>query len=121
MVGHSMCEFDLHGFRVMEIADTCVIRNIIQQCWEMGETEVRIIHGHARNRGISPSFVNTNTSSLGVAIRSELRKSPELRQFIKISTLKCGDAGWTSIDLKRNPTRTALDPNLVPEPQFFQR
>jgi hypothetical protein len=117
-----MCEFDLHGFRVMEITDTGVIGDIVRQCWELGETEVEFNHGHGRNRGISPGFVNTNTGCLGVAIRSELRNSSNLRQFIKISTLKCDVAGWTSIKLKPNPnpTRTALDPNLVPEPEFFQ-
>jgi hypothetical protein len=118
-----MCEFDFHGFRVMEITDTCLIGDIIQQCWEMGETQVKFIHGHGRNRGISPGFLNTNTGRLGVAVRSQLRNSSRLRQFIKISTLKCGDAGWTTINLKPNPNpiRTELDPNLVPEPEFFQR
>ena len=51
-------EVDLHGYHPNDIDDLSVI---IEQAWEMGATRVRLIHGHGRNRGISPGFVNTNT------------------------------------------------------------
>jgi hypothetical protein len=116
-----MYELDLHGFRISEVVDAGVIDKVMQQCWEMGETEVKIIHGHGRNRGISPGFVNTNTGRLGLAIRSHIRHSPRVKQFVKISTLDCTDAGCTLIRLKPNvnPSRAELDSDLVPEPEFY--
>jgi len=56
---------DLHGYHPSEIVHTDVLKKIIQQTWEMGENDVTLIHGHARNRGISPGFVNTNTGYFG--------------------------------------------------------
>jgi len=83
----------------------------------MGEPELTLIHGHGRNRGISPGFVNTNTGFFGLQIRRELRNNKGLRQWIKYTTLDCSDAGCTSVGLKPNPqpTRTVPDPNLLAE------
>jgi hypothetical protein len=80
-----------------------------------------LIHGHGRNRGKSPGFVNTNTGYFGLRIRRALRHSSELRQWIKVSTLDCSDPGTTTIDLKRNPapTRAELDSDLFPEGTRF--
>jgi hypothetical protein len=82
----------------------------------MGHASVCLIHGHGRNRGISPGFVNTNTGYFGIEIRRALRHDEELRQWIKYTTLKCDDWGATSVKLKLNPapTRLQLDPDLLP-------
>jgi DNA-nicking Smr family endonuclease len=50
-------EIDLHGYYPSDVNLTA----IVQQVWEMGCQELWIIHGHGRNRGCSPGFVNTNT------------------------------------------------------------
>ena len=113
-------EIDLHGYHPNDIVHSGILDKIIAQAWEMGETTLCLIHGHGRNRGASPSFVNTNTGFFGLTIRSALRHSSALRQWIKISTLDCSHPGATSINLKRNPapSRTELDPNLLPAPSF---
>src|SRR5579863_2727237 len=82
----------------------------------MGEPYLYFIHGHGRNRGITPGFVNTNTGSFGLQIRSALRHDKDLRQWIHHSTLNCEDMGVTSVRLKPNrmPSRTALDSDLIP-------
>jgi len=95
-------EFDLHGYYPGDIYNGLLSR-IVQQAWEMGASELDLIHGHGRNRGIVPYFVNTNTGLLGLAVRRTLKSSLELRQRIYHSTINRGDAGLTSIRLKPNP------------------
>ena len=88
---------------------------IVQQCWEMGETELRLIHGHGRARGKTPGFVNTRTGVFGLAIRRMLRRKRKLRKWIKYTTLDCRQWGATTVKLKPNPapSRTELDPGLI--------
>ena len=74
---------DLHGYRPSEIVWNGLLIKIVQQCWEMGETELRLIHGHGRARGKTPGFVNTRTGVFGLAIRRVLRRKKVLRQWIK--------------------------------------
>ena len=109
MVDRNM-EIDLHGYHPRDI-DSDKLAEIIQQCWEMGEREVCFIHGHGRNRGRPPSFVNTNTGFLGLTVRKIIREGGSLKPRIFRSSLSCGDAGKTTIRLKPNPnpTRTELD------------
>jgi hypothetical protein len=113
-------EIDFHGYHPADIVDTGILDKIVEQAWEMGEPNLYLIHGHGRNRRISPGFVNTNTGFFGLNIRSALRHSRALRQWIKVSTLDCSDLGVTSIKLKRNPrpTRLALDAGLLPPMTF---
>jgi hypothetical protein len=108
-------EIDLHGYHPRDVIETGILARIVQQSWEMGEAEIYFIHGHGRRRGISVGFVNTNTGYFGLAVRSELRHSDRLRQWIKHTTLNCQDPGFTSVKLKRNPSpsRTALDSDLL--------
>jgi len=108
---------DLHGYRPSEIVWNGLLLKIVQQCWEMGETELRLVHGHGRARGKTPGFVNTNTGRFGLAIRRVLRHKRQLQQWIKYSTLDCRKWGVTSVKLKANPapTRTGLDANLLPD------
>ena len=110
-------KMDLHGYHPSEIVQTDVLKKIIQQTWEMGENYVTLIHGHGRNRGISPGFVNTNTGYFGLEIRRALRHDKELRQWIRYTTLDCSDMGVTRVKLKPNPapTRSELDHELLPE------
>jgi hypothetical protein len=114
---------DLHGYHPSEIVQTDVLRKIILQTWEMGDTYLTLIHGHGRNRGISPGFVNTNTGFFGLEIRRALRHDIGLRQWIKYTMLDCSDLGATSIKLKPNPapTRSELDNDLLPEGLFKKR
>jgi hypothetical protein len=55
-----MMQIDLHGYHPAEIVFNGTLAKILQQAWEMGEDKLILIHGHGRNRGISPGFVNTN-------------------------------------------------------------
>ena len=104
-------EIDLHGYHPAEIVFNGVLSKILQQAWEMGESDLTLIHGHGRNRGITPGFVNTNTGYFGLCIRRALRNDESLRQWVKHTTLDCRQLGCTSIRLKRNsnPTRKQLD------------
>jgi hypothetical protein len=104
-------EIDLHGYHPQEIVFSGRLETIVQQAWEMGESELTLIHGHGRNRGISPGFVNTNTGYFGLCIRRALRHEESLRKWIKHTTLDCRQIGSTSIGLKPNPnpTRKQLD------------
>jgi hypothetical protein len=70
----------------------------VQQAWEMGEVRLTLIHGHGRNRGISPGFVNTNTGYFGLCIRRALRHDESLREWIFRTTLDCGQMGCTSVE-----------------------
>ena len=104
-------QIDLHGYHPSEIVFNGILNTLIQQCWEMGETELTLIHGHGRNRGISPGFVNTNTGYFGLCIRRVLRNDETLRQWIKHTTLDCRFMGSTTVRLKANPnpTRKQID------------
>ena len=104
-------EIDLHGYHPAEIVFNGTLGKIVQQAWEMGENELTLIHGHGRNRGITPGFVNTNTGYFGLCIRRALRHDRPLREWIKYTTLDCRDMGCTSISLRANPspTREQLD------------
>ena len=108
-------KIDLHGYRPSEIVWNGVLHTIVQQAWEMGETELRFVHGHGRARGKKPGFFNTRTGVFGLAIRRVLRRNRKVRQWIKYSTLDCRKWGATSVKLKPNPapTRTRLDPDLI--------
>jgi hypothetical protein len=109
-------KIDFHGYHPSDIVWSGVLKQIVQQAWEMGESELYFIHGHGRNRGITPGFVNTNTGFFGLEIRRVLRHDTSLRQWTKHTTLCCENPGVTSVALKKNPspTRTALDPYLLP-------
>jgi hypothetical protein len=98
-------ELDLHGHHPDDVCGA-PLAMIFRTAWEAGAGGVRLIHGHGRNRGISPGFVNTNTGYFGLRIRSELRHNEELRQWVKHSTLDCSHEGSTVVKLKRNPTPT---------------
>jgi hypothetical protein len=104
-------QIDLHGYHPAEIVFNGVLGKILEQAWEMGEIELILIHGHGRNRGITPGFVNTNTGYFGLCIRRALRQDQSFRQWIKHTTLDCQQIGSTSIRLKPNPnpTRKKLD------------
>ncbi len=113
-------ELDLHGYHPEDIVWNGVLTKILQQAWEMGETDLKLIHGHGRHRGLSPGFVNTNTGFFGLAIREALRHNKQLRQWIKCTTLDCSDWGASSVRLMLNraPTRTELDKDLLPRRSY---
>jgi hypothetical protein len=107
---------DLHGYRPSEIMRNGLLIKIAQQCWEMGEAELRLVHGHGRARGKSPGFVNTKTGVFGLAILGFLRRNRQVRQWIKYTTLDCRSWGMTKVKLKANPapSRKSLDADLFP-------
>jgi hypothetical protein len=89
-------EIDLHGYHPRDIVWSGVLTRIVQQAWEIGESELTLIHGHGRNRGISPGFVNTNTGFFGLEIRRALRHDKQLRLLILHTTLNCEHPGSTT-------------------------
>jgi hypothetical protein len=101
-------QIDLHGYHPAEIVFNGTLLNLVRQTWEMGETELTLIHGHGRNRGITPGFVNTNTGYFGLCIRRALRHDQSFRPWIRHTTLDCSEMGCTSIRLKANPNPTRL-------------
>ena len=96
-------QIDLHGYHPRDIIETGVLREIVRQAWEMGETYLTLVHGHGRNRGISPGFVNTNTGYFGLRIREALRRDESLRQWIFYTTVDRRQMGSTTVRLKPNP------------------
>jgi hypothetical protein len=115
-------DIDLHGYHPSEIVGNGTLTKIVQQAWEMGETQLTLIHGHGRMRGISSGFVNTNTGFFGLQIRHALRHDHELRRWIKHTTLNCSHPGATSIGLKPNaaPNRTHFDEDAFPERSYLR-
>ena len=111
----AIVKIDLHGYHPSAIVGPPMAK-LIEQAWEMGAEKICLIHGHGRARGISPGFVNTNTGYFGLCVRRELRSNKDLRRWLKYTTLDCGDWGATTVKLKanRNPTRTALDLDVLP-------
>ena len=57
-----------HCKSAVEMVWNGVLAKLIEQVWEMGERELILIHGHGRNRGITPGFVNTNTGFSGLQV-----------------------------------------------------
>src|ERR1700674_2290667 len=90
-------EIDFHGYHPSQIVWNGVLSKIVEQAWEMGETHLYLIHGHGRNRGITPGFINTNTGFFGLEIRRALRHDKNLRRWIKHTTLCCENPGVTSV------------------------
>src|SRR3984957_17853212 len=112
----STVELDLHGFHPDDICGSTMVE-IVEQAWQTGAERLLLIHGHGRNRGLTPGFVNTNTGYFGLQIRHVLRHDTSLRSWIYHTTLNCEDMGVAWVRLKRNPSlsRSALDPDLVPD------
>jgi hypothetical protein len=77
-------EVDLHGYHPDDVA----LDEIVKQAWAQGATKLTIIHGHGRNRGISPGFVKTNTGYFGLRVRDFLRNDPDIKSLVKRSTLE---------------------------------
>ena len=99
-------EVDFHVHHPDDIMDT-VFPRIVQQTWEMGDSYLKVIHGHGRNRGKLPGFVNTNTGFFGLRVRAAIRRRTDLRMWIKHSTLDCGEKGATEIKMKIEPRADA--------------
>jgi hypothetical protein len=95
---------DLHGQYPGDL--NCLYGNagkladFVRRAWERNDSHITFIHGHGRNRGIGPGFVNTNTGYMGLCVRSALRLDTTLRQYIFHTTIDCSDPGSTTIRLK---------------------
>src|SRR5450759_1246118 len=111
-------QWEHDGDRSTRVSSTYGLTSLVQQAWEMGDVELCLIHGHGRNRGKSPGFVNTNTGFLGLEIRRRLRNDPTLRKWIHHTTVRSDHPGATTVKLKRNPwpKRAELEP--LPERDF---
>jgi hypothetical protein len=103
-------QIDLHGYHPVEIVWSGVLAKLVEQAWEMGERELILIHGHGRNRGITPGFVNTNTGFFGLQIRSALRHDKDLRRWIHHTTLDCSNPRSYRCVLEAQPLSR---PNVV--------
>jgi hypothetical protein len=82
------------------------------------DVELCLIHGHGRNRGKSPGFVNTNSGFLGLEIRRRLRNDPTLRKWIHHTTVRSDLPGATTVKLKRNPSPRRTELEFLPERDF---
>jgi hypothetical protein len=61
-------QIDLHGYHPAEIVWSGVLAKIVEQAWEMGERELILIHGHGRNRGITPGTTQHLTAATPVLL-----------------------------------------------------
>jgi len=115
-------QIDLHGYHPKQIVWNGVLVELVEQVWEIGERVLILIHGHGRNRGITPGFVNTKTGFFGLEIRKALRHDKRLREWIHHTALDCSRPGDTSVSLKinRSPTRTRLDLEVIPDREIFR-
>ncbi len=97
-------EIDLHGYGPNDLdclyGNAGKLADFVREAWEKGARVLTLIHGHGRNRGKSPGFVNTNTGFFGLCIRAALRSDKGLRQWIYHTTADCSDAGCTSVRLR---------------------
>jgi hypothetical protein len=118
----STVELDLHGFHPDDICGSTMVE-IVEQAWQTGAERLLLIHGHGRNRGLTPGFVNTNTGFFGLRIRGELRSNEALWQYIKRTTLDCSHPGATAVRLKSNPAPTleAFDRSTLPASSLRHR
>ena len=41
-------QVDFHGYHPRDVFGNGKFEQLVQQAWEMGETELRLIHGHGR-------------------------------------------------------------------------
>lgn len=110
-------EIDLHGYYPTQIK----VAELIRQAWEMGASEITLIHGHGRNRDVTPGFVNTNTGYFGLCIRRAIRGNKELKLWAKVSLLDCSKPGSTTLKLKKNPCPTRAEIEFSEEPNFAWR
>jgi hypothetical protein len=111
----TIVELDLHGYHPDDICGLPLVE-IVEQAWKIGAERLQLIHGHGRNRGLTPGFVNTNTGFFGLRLRGELRSNETLRRFIKYTTLDCSHPGATAVKLKLNPapTRAVFNRSMLP-------
>jgi hypothetical protein len=107
-LGIGAMQIDLHGYHPDEID----IVGLLKQAWETGATALTLIHGHGRNRGTLPGFVNTNTGYFGLCVRRSIRDNSALKPWVKISTLDCSHNGSTTVKLKRNPNPIRVEIEL---------
>lgn len=49
-------QIDLHGYHPRQIVWNGALAALVEQAWEMGESELILIHGHGRNRGCHTRF-----------------------------------------------------------------
>ena len=110
-------QIDLHGYH----PDDLDIESLLKQAWETGASEVTLIHGHGRNRGLSPDFYNTNTGYFGLRIRRAIRGNAALKPWVKISTLDCGYNGSTTIGLRSNPSPTRVGIDMPESSMRYRR
>jgi hypothetical protein len=111
-------QIDLHGYRPREIINTGVLREIVRQAWEMGEGFLTLVHGHGRNRGISPGFVNTNTGYFGLRIREALRRDESLLERALRTALK-GPVVFSAKGGSGAPPRRPLKAREAPQASAF--
>jgi hypothetical protein len=113
-------EIDLHGYHPRTVCwgTDDLLTGLVEHAWEMGDVELCLIHGHGRNRGQSPGFVNINTGFLGLAIRRRLRYDPTLRKWIHHTTVRSDHPGATTVKLKRNPSPRRTELESLPERDF---
>ena len=111
---------DLHGYRPSEIVWNGRLIEIVRQCWEMGETELELIHGHGRARGKTPGFYNTKTGVFGLAIRphpSQQEKAATMDQVYDAGLPAVGcDQGQAEAEPGAQPDQPRSRPVRRPQP-----
>ena len=116
-------EIDLHGYHPRTVCwgTDDLLTGLVEHAWEMGDVELCLIHGHGRNRGQSPGFVNINTGFLGLAIRRRLRYDPTLRKWIHHTTVRSDHPGATTVKLSGTRRRDAQNWSLCRKGIFARR
>jgi DNA-nicking Smr family endonuclease len=110
-------DIDLHGYHPRSIQGGPIVEDLVRQSWEMGLSELTLIHGHGMNRGSPRPFANTNTGYLGLTVRHILRYDRSLRQWM-YAKFDVSDRGATTIRLRPNPAPSRTEFDALPESDF---
>ena len=114
MTGGGVREIDLHGYHPTVLQNEWIVERLVQQAWEMGLSELTIIHGHGGSRGGPRPFANTNTGYLGITVRRILRGCERQWMYAKFDVSR---AGSTTIRLKPNPQPSRSEFDELPDPR----
>ncbi len=114
--GEATVKIDLHGYHPGNVTRRGLLLKLVRQAWECGENELEFIHGHGRNRGLTPGFVNTNTGYLGLEVRRGLQNlAAKLRSLRNSVNSGAVSTRWFFISHSALRNETASETKSQPE------
>ena len=102
-------EIDLHGYHPAEIVFNGVLSKILQQAWEMGESDLTLIHGHGRNRAGNPKLRPPTGSQENASAASVLSAKTAARGRLNVET---GKSNQSAPKAQATPINNTSQPTL---------